>query len=998
MNKNSLFKPWAVSILPKLYRLFFLCCLTGVYAQNKTITGIVTDANGALPGVTIAIKSRPIAVLADEKGNYAIIASPNDILVFSFLGYKSVEIPVTNRSIINVQLREDATNLKEVVINAGYYSTKKSESTGNISKITSKDIETQPVTNVLATLEGRMAGVSITQETGTPGGGFNIKIRGLNSLRTDANAPLYVIDGVPYASDPIGYNQTSSLFPTTTSPLNSINPEAIESIEVLKDADATAIYGSRGANGVVLITTKKGKSGKTQFNFDASTGVGKATAFAQLMNTSQYLAMRKQAYINDGITTYPANAYDVNGTWDSNRYTDWQEELLGGTASFSSFQGRVSGGTEQTQFMFGGNYKEQGTVYPGDFLYQKGGALLNLAHTSTDKRFRLTLAANYTVQDNNQPAADLTIDARTLAPNAPALYDAEGNLNWENNTFGNPLRFLNAEHRSKTNDLIANTLLSYQISSKLQIKSSFGYTDTHHTETRTSPSTTNNPSFGITSESSALFITNTARRSWIIEPQLHYSTAWGNGRLEALLGSTFQQQVTSRLIQNGIGFTSNGLLYDLASASLRQVFLSDEVVYKYTALFGRINYNWKQRYVLNFTGRRDGSSRFGPENRFAFFGAVGTAWIFSKEAFLHNSKILSFGKLRASYGSTGNDQIGDYQFLNTYSSSGQSYQNVAGLQPTRLFNPEFSWETNKKLEAALELEFFQDRIMLTAATFRNKSSNQLVGIPLPGTTGFSSIQANLNAVVENTGLEFTLQTKNFSGSDFKWSTDFNISILKNKLVDFPNLQSSTFSQQYRIGQPLNISLVYQYKGVNPITGLYEFEDSNGDGQITFPDDKQKVVDLNPSFFGGLQNQLQYKNWNLSFLFQFVKQKNTNISIGAAGRRNYNQPLRFVDSWQQQGDTASYQKFTTGTNAQVMNAQTLYENSDAMIVDASFIRLKNISISYDIPLPKTATKCKVYVEAQNLLTFTPYKDGDPEFIKSGFLPPLKMITSGVQIQF
>lgn len=998
MNKNSLFKPWVVTVLPKIYSLFFLCCLSGVYAQNKTITGILTNDKGVLPDVSVTVKGSGISTLSNLNGSYSITAHSNAVLVFSHIGYKTVEIAINGRQTINLQMQLDASLLQEVTINAGYYSVKEKEQTGSIARITSKDIETQPVTNVLAAMQGRMAGVHITQETGTPGGGFNIKIRGLNSLRTDANAPLYVIDGVPYASDPIGYSQTSSVFPTVTSPLNSLNPDAIESIEVLKDADATAIYGSRGANGVVLITTKKGKSGKTQFNFDASTGVGKATAFAQLMNTSDYLAMRKQAYVNDGIATYPANAYDVNGSWDSNRHTDWQKELLGGSALYSSFQGSVSGGTEQTQFLFGGNYKEQGTVYPGDFLYQKGGALLNLAHTSTDKRFRLTLAANHTVQDNNQPAADLTIDARTLAPNAPALYDAEGNLNWENNTFGNPLRFLNAEHRSKTNDLIANTLLSYQISSKLQIKSSFGYTDTHHTETRTSPSTTNNPSFGITSESSALFITNTARRSWIIEPQLHYSTAWGNGRLEALLGSTFQQQVTSRLSQNGIGFTSNGLLYDLASASLRQVFLSDEIVYKYTAFFGRINYNWKQRYILNFTGRRDGSSRFGPENRFALFGAVGTAWIFSKEAFLQNSKILSFGKLRASYGSTGNDQIGDYQFLNTYSSSGQSYQNVAGLHPTRLFNPEFSWETNKKLEAALELGFFQDRIMLTAASFMNESSNQLVGIPLPGTTGFSSIQANLNAVVENSGLEITLQTKNFTNSDFKWSTDFNISFLKNKLVDFPDLEASTFNQRYRIGQPLNISLVYTYKGVNPVTGLYEFEDRNGDGQITFPDDKQKVVDLNPEFFGGLQNQLQYKNWHLGFLFQFVKQKNTNISMGAAGRRNFNQPERFVDSWQQQGDTASYQKFTTGTNSPVMNAQTLYENSDAMLIDASFIRLKNLSISYDIPLAKTAIQCKVYVEAQNLLTFTPYKDGDPEFIKSGFLPPLKMITSGVQIQF
>ncbi|MBY0485754.1 MAG: TonB-dependent receptor plug domain-containing protein, partial [Flavobacteriaceae bacterium] len=286
MNKNSNAKSWATTQLPKLYCILLLLCCIGVQAQT-TIKGTTTDANGSLPGVTIKIKDKPTATLTNEKGNYTIEVAPTDILVFSFIGYKTTEIPVANRTTINMKLEEDSTALKEVIVNAGYYSVKDKERTGSIAKISSKDIEKQPVTNVLATMQGRMAGVNIIQDGGTPGGGFQIKIRGGNSIRLDGNEPLYVIDGVPYSNESIGSPGTSTAMASQASPLNSINPSDIESIEVLKDADATAIYGSRGANGVVLITTKKGKAGKTNVSITASTGFGSATKFVDLMNTQQ---------------------------------------------------------------------------------------------------------------------------------------------------------------------------------------------------------------------------------------------------------------------------------------------------------------------------------------------------------------------------------------------------------------------------------------------------------------------------------------------------------------------------------------------------------------------------------------------------------------------------------------------------------------------------------------------------------------------------------------
>jgi hypothetical protein len=335
--------------------------------------------------------------------------------------------------------------------------------------------------------------------------------------------------------------------------------------------------------------------------------------------------------------------------------------------------------------------------------------------------------------------------------------------------------------------------------------------------------------------------------------------------------------------------------------------------------------------------------------------------------------------------------------LNTYTTSGISYNGTIGLQPSRLFNPNFGWETNKKLEAAVELGFLQDRIFTTAAWYRNRSSNQLVGMPLPGTTGFTILQSNLDATVENRGLELTLRTANFNNTNFSWTTNINLTLSQNKLLRFPGLESSSYNQQYRIGEPLNIALLYKYKGINAQTGVYEFEDTNNDGVISFPEDKQTAVNLNPKFFGGLQNQLRYKNWKLDFLFQFVKQKNRSYPMGAAGMMS-NQQTSAINSWQQPGDQTPYQIYTTGNNYDALLADYYHSESDASVIDASFVRLKNIALSFDVPLNLRETQCKLLLQGQNLLTFTKFNEGDPEFTSYGFLPPLKVITAGIQLTF
>lgn len=969
---------------------------TNSFLFQSLITGTVTDGQGPLPGVNITLKGSSKGTITDEKGSYTIEAQVGEVLVFSFMGYTTQEITVTS-DVQDITLSEDSKQLEEVVINAGYYSVRDKEKTGSISKITSKDIATQPVTNVLAAMQGRMAGVDIIQDGGTAGGAFQIKIRGQNSLRAAGNDPLYIIDGVPYSSTSIGSSTTSTATATQTSPLNNINPADIESIEVLKDADATSIYGSRGSNGVVLITTKKGRAGRTRASFSTSTSFGSVTRFIDLMDTEAYLAMRRKAFENDGISSYPANAYDLNGTWDQDRYTDWQKELLGGTAMINNYQASVSGGSAQTQFLLSGNYRKETTVLPGDFAYKKASVRFSMNHKSEDERFNATFTAGYTNQDNLQAASDLTRISRFLAPNAPALYDSAGRLNWENGTFKNPLAALESKFRSRTNDLVSNAVLYYKITPEFEVKSNMGFTTLSNYEIRTLPSTMYNPAEGAGSERSQLMTSSTDRKSWIVEPQLRWSDNFGRLSLDIIAGATAQQQLDRRLQQSGVGFASNAMIENLSSASQQYTFLSDEILYRYMAYFTRANVNWDGKYIINLTGRRDGSSRFGSGNRFANFGAVGAAWIFTKESFLSDNTVLSFGKLRASYGTSGSDQIGDYQFLDTYSPNGTLYDGVTGLIPTRLYNPNFGWETNRKLEAGLEAGFLKDRVYLTVSYYRNRSSNQLVGIPLPGTTGFSSLTANLDATVQNQGIECSVRTQNISTPSFEWSTSFNLSSSRNKLVAFPNLEGSTYANRLIIGESLNIAKLYSYQGVNQQTGLYEFRDYNNDGAITSAD-RQSVADLNPRFFGGLQNQIRYKKWTLDFLLQFVSQDSYDYISNIPAGDFYNQRTDMSSTWTAPGTESQHQIATTGANGAAVEAYYQYAESDATVVDGSYIRLKNVSLRYELPSIWEAVTGSIFFQGQNVLTLTEYRGGDPEFRYQGYLPPLKIYSLGVQLNF
>jgi TonB-linked SusC/RagA family outer membrane protein len=970
-------------------------------AQNLTVTGRVIDPSGIpMPGVTVLINSTsPVGTTTSTDGNYSLKNVPPDAVIsFSFIGYKTVHVPVKGTAVINQQMQEDITAIDEVIINAGYYSVKDRERTGSIVKVTAREIANQPVINPLEALQGRVTGVEITQTTGTPGGGFELKIRGRNSIAA-GNESLYIIDGVPYDIGSLSNRNVSlTILPGgMINPLNTLDPSAIESIEILKDADATAIYGSRGANGVVLITTKKGSSGKTSLNIEASTSAITVTCLPKLLNTEQYIQMRQEAFANDGLTEYPETEYDVNGTWDMTRYTDWQDLLIGGTARNNSVKASISGGTGLTRFNAGGSFMNETTVFPTDFNYNKATAFMTISHNSNDNRFNIQITTNYGTDRNYLPNTDLTSISRTLPPNAPELYSEDGSLNWENSTWTNPLANLESKYKNLTHNLIANTALSYNVMNWLEIRTNMGYNRSYLTEIQTRPHTMYSPAWGLTSTSSNTMKNNSIRDSWIVEPQLNASLSTGAGTFNMTVGSTFQEQDKEQYSLFASGFTNNYFINTLSAATTQSIQSEERTQYRYQAVYARINYSLQEKYFVNLTGRRDGSTRFGPDRRYANFGAVGVAWIFSKESFQDGIPWLSFGKVRASLGTSGNDRIGDYQYLDTYRLTTLNYNGYLGLSPARLLNPLFAWERNCKAEAALETSLFDEKVNIEIAYYNNRSDNQLIGTPLPGTTGFSSISANLKALVENSGWEGSLRITGVERENFKWHPTLNITIPRNRLVRFPGLEGSTYASQYEIGYPLSIYKLYELKGVNPETGVFEFKDFNSDGLITSADDRKFIADLSPKFFGNISNSLRYRNWNLDILFQFMKKQGLNEYYNTEPPGTmFNQPVGVLDRWQAQGDHASMQAFTSGWNGSAYEAYYRFAVSDAVISDASFIRLKSFSLSYKLPFKESKSGSWIlYVQGQNLLTLTKFKNGDPEQLTS-FLPPVRRVSVGIKI--
>lgn len=991
--------------------------------RGTEVPAIATPALGRISGVVATGNNQPVAgasvtaqlsgsgTVTDAGGRFAINIKPQDVLTVSYVGFQSKEITVSGQAPLNITLEASQRQLDEVVV-IGYGTTTQRRSTGSVSSITASEIGKQPVANPLATLPGRIAGTLVAQNNGLPGSAVQLQIRGQGSL-SSGTIPLYVIDGVPFTNFNGGQPPTDNLnaFGTSganggVSPFGIINPADIERIDILKDADATSIYGSRGANGVVLITTKKGRAGKTKLDVSASSGITQLNRTIPVLGLQDYLRLRREAFKNDGVTPNAITAPDLL-VWDTTRSTDWQQRFLGGTGHIADVQATLSGGDERTRFLFNSAYRRESTVFPGNNADKRVATRLNVEHNSADKRFNASFAASYSNANTNLVTSDLS-SVYNLPPNLP-LYDTAGKLFWASG-FTNPLSTLLKRYKGTTTNLIGNATFRYTILPGLNLKANLGYTSTDLDQNTTNPASSQNPVNNPTS--SAVFSFNKAQ-NWIIEPTAEYIRAIGQGKLTALLGASWQHNTSKGQYLSGTNYSSEALLGTLSAAGMVTVNYNNIVEYKYNAFFGRLNYDWKGRYILNATFRRDGSSRFGPNNRFGNFGALGAAWVFSDEAFLQNVSFLSFGKLRGSFGTTGNDQISNYLYLPLYSST-TAYLNNPAIVPVTLPNANIKWETTKKMEAGLDLGFFRDRVLLTASYYRNRSSDQITFVSVPLQAGYNSISSNLPAVIQNTGLEIEVNTTNISSGAFRWTSSLNVNFPRNKLVSFPGLASSFYSTSYIVGQPINFTRVYHYLGVEPATGRALFEDIDKDGSITFANDRI-VAPISTPYYGGLNNQFVYGNWQLSVFFQFNHRSGTTNILNTRPGAIVNQNTSYLNRWRAAGDITAIPGATATAGSPIYTSYNNYTSSDAVWGNASYIKLRTAQLAYGLPRAWTSrlkmTNCRIFAEGQNLFTWSKNRyifdpetqvQGGPSGLGTGtigqVLPPLRTIVFGINCSF
>jgi len=1006
------------------------------YLSNIDVHGTVVDDKGQpVAGANVRVKRGKGVVISDERGEFVIRGVEEGTrIVITYIGFNAKEVQAA-KEMGSIKMELATSKLDEVVVQA-YGKTSQRLSTGNISSITSAQIENKPVTNALLALQGEVPGIIVSQTTGNANSGIKIQLQGLNSM-TQGNDPFYIIDGIPFISQlPANLNSVaglstpskfiaSTLSAASSNPLSFINPYDIESISILKGADATSIYGARAANGAILITTKKGRPGETKITVDLQQGISKYKKI-DLLDRESYLKMRRDAYYGtDGLTDSSpefSSQYDLNGVWDINRNTDWQKEVLGKSAHYSNSNLSISGGNLSDQYLLSANYhRENSIINKPELNDQKASFHVNLNHNSDDQRFKLTFTANYQYDYNKLPASD-AVSSIYLAPVAPRILNDDGTINWQqdkdgNSTWSNIFTTLyGTKVYSKTENLISNLSLSYALSSTVSLRSTFGYSSLKQNEFSGVYTTLYAPEYRADVKASNTF-NNSNTALWSAEPQLNYKRKLFVGTIDVVLGASLQVSHLDQMMINGNNYSNDILLEDIQSAGS----VSGQTIkipYKFASLFGRLNYNINDTYILNLSLRRDGSSKFGSNNLMHNFWSSGISWIFTNENFIKNNIAwLSFGKIRSSYGTTGSDAIPAYSYLNLYGpgflGTPVPYQNTIALELGGLPNPNLKWEETKKIEFGIDLGFLNDRILFSSNYFRNRSSNQLLDYALPDITGASSYKTNFNALVQNSGLEFTLNTTNIRKSNFDWKTSFNLTSVKNVLVDFPGLNTSSYANSFIVGKSIALMKLYQYAGVNPNSGLYQFVAS--DGNLTSAPnstrDRLAIADNIIKYSGGITNSFRFGRFDCSILFQFVKKEAQNMYAGLlpgyfSGVDGFgNQPAYINNYWTKPGDQALFQKVSaTLADGRIYTAYSAVQQSTFTFGDASFIRFKNISFSYLLN-PKVINGfgikyCKLFINAQNLLTVTNFKGPDPEVGSANALglPPLKTYVFGIQAQF
>ncbi len=1017
--------------MKKLLLMSFLLTVVILFqakAQERKVTGKVTSSvdGSGLPSVTVQLVGANKGTQTDANGNYSItVPSSKSVLVFRFVGFASKEVTVGSQTMINVALKEDAKSLEEVVV-VGYGTQTKANLTGNVAQISSKAIEGLPVISTEQAIQGRAAGVFIESGNGKVGQGVKIRIRGSSSVSA-GNNPLYVVDGIPITST----DQSSVGGPTN--PIADINFNDIESIEILKDASAAAIYGSRASNGVVLLTTKKGKSGKTTVNIGYFTGSSEATGHREFLNTAQYVELFTEARVNNGYSIsggqarFDRYALGERERWqnpDSPLYTDtnWEKQVLR-TGKVNQFDINITGGSDKTKFYASGSYsKQDGIIVKNSF--ERISSRLNVEHKASEKvslGINFSMARTFNTRLSNDNAFSTPMQIIALAPLSPVIDPRTGDYTDSYNgavvtQYYNPLLSIKyTDNNTEVYRSIGNVYGQWNILPSLSFRTEYGYDMLFQNEEQYyGKETARNTTTAVNGEAykaNALLFNYSTNNFFSFNKNIKEKHD-----LQAVVGMSYQQSKRNYLDATVRSFPSNSYK-QLSSGATKADASSTENFYSFLSYFARANYKFDNKYLLGFTGRVDASSRFGTNNRYGFFPSASVGWILSEEDFIKNIRQISHLKLRASYGFTGNAEINNYGAYGLYSAA-FGYVGVPGQRPTQLANPDLRWEKTAQTDIGLEVGFFNNRVSAEIDYYTKKTTDLLLNVNVPGTSGFATLLKNVGEL-ENKGWEFVLRTDNTFGA-LKWKTSINAATNQNKIL---NLQGQVitggFLNRAIEGEALGVFVGPEYAGVDPANGdaLYYKNTKNTDGSV----DRSTTNDVNeatyvvignpnPKWIGGFTNELSYKGIDFTFTFQGVYGNDVYNGAGkfmsANGDFYDNQTIDQMNRWKKPGD------ITNVPQARYLGGNGTAESS-RYLQDASYTRLKTVTLGYTFPSSIVnklkLSKLRVYATANNLLTFTKYTGWDPE-VNTDYLtgvaagndfysaPQPKTITVGLNIGF
>ncbi len=973
----------------KKYAFILLCLFLGVLiasGQDRQITGQITSAadGSTYPGVTVMVPGTTIGAISDLDGNFTI-SVPDDApeLQFNYVGMKTVKVSIEGRSVIDVQMEEDILGLEEVVV-VGYGRQLKTDITGSISKVSTDDLNEVPTVSFEHALQGVSSGVHIEQSSGKLGEGTKVRIRGSSSVSAD-NQPLYVVDGIPLYTE-----NTAILTNHATNPLAQINMADVETIEVLKDASASAIYGSRAANGVIMITTKRGKAGKTNIDVNFSQGVSTRSNVVGFLNASEYRELLDEAaqngldqgdpwefgdlqtfreWVNDAII--PGYLEDhFEQSYDEN----WEEAAFR-QGSVTNFDLSASGGNEKTTFYTGVSYLDQDGILI-DNHFRRASGRLNLEHAAAD-RIKIGMNTMFSrtqldrVAGDNAFATPLQMVAQV--PVTPITDPETGELNI-NTLYPNGL--IDARDNWAKNvayRALGNVFFTWEFVRGLSWRTDLGYDLTTQKEDEFQGRNTNDgaPDGGGTSRNVNVikFTTNN---------YLSYNREFGGiHNLSIVAGMSFEDIDRNLVSVQASGFPTDAF-QTIASAANNTFYSSSETAFAYASYFARANYKLMDKYLFGASVRHDGSSRFGSNNRYGTFPAFSAGWIASREGFLQNVDWLSFLKIRASYGITGNSGIGNFDHMGTY--TGANYAGVSGIRPWTLASPDLKWETTTQSDIGLDYGFFRNRINGEIDVYFKKTEDLLLARTLPASSGYTGVTQNLGSL-ENKGWEFVINTNNLVG-EFKWNTSFNISGNKNKVLDIAGPDIIQMENRVREGQPIGVFVTRSYAGVNPDNGhaWYYMEDGSKTEDYNLAPNLV-VGSPNPDFLGGMTNSFIYKGFDLNVLLSFVYGNSVYNGGGQYQSMQFsnwldNQTKDQMTRWQKPGDITDVpQAVFPQSDFAATNPSSRY------LSDASYLRLKSISFGYSLPTRLTdrlsLRSLRIYATGTNLFTWTNYKGWDPE---------------------